>query len=303
MNVETLKEKNFFSLAIYAARPKTLVAALLPVVLGMFIAKGEGSYNIVTYLYTLMCAIFIQVGTNYANDYFDAVTGKDTSERLGPPRVGSLNLVSKQALMTLAILAFGCATLCAIPLAKAAGIYILYLMALAVFLGFAYSWGKYSLANTGLANSVVFAVFGPLATVMSYYIQTGHLSAKAAFIGLIPGSLSIMMFAMNNLRDIEQDRKAGKKTLAVRFGFNWGKKEFQRALFLSWATLPLAMILFNTPAITLLPLALFPQGVKIGKAVNDAETGKDIVPLFERVAKYNALYALLCAIAWRIACS
>jgi 1,4-dihydroxy-2-naphthoate polyprenyltransferase len=300
MKAEALKQKNFFSLLLYGARPKTLVAALLPVVLGMFLAKSEGFYNIITYLYTLGCSVFIQIGTNFANDFFDSKAGRDTEKRLGPARIGSLGLLSKNVLLACTIISFVIASACAIPLAQIGGPVIYPLMALAVFLGFYYSWGKYSLANTGLANIVVFTVFGPLATSLTYYLQVGTFSKEAAFLGIIPGSLSIMMFAMNNLRDMDEDRTGGKKTLVVRFGFDWGKKEFLWALFLSWATIPLSMMLFHTSMLALIPLLLLPKGIKIGKQVFSAKSSNDIAPLFEVVAKYNSIYALLCAIAWRI---
>ncbi|MCH9621911.1 MAG: 1,4-dihydroxy-2-naphthoate octaprenyltransferase [Chlamydiia bacterium] len=303
MKAEALRQKSFLSLLIYGARPKTLVAALFPVVLGMFIAKADGFYNIYIYLCTMLCGLFIQIGTNYANDYFDTKAGRDTKKRLGPARIGALGLLSKPTILACTITAFAIASCFAILLTQVAGQLILWMMALAIFLGLSYSMGKYSLANTGFANIVIFIVFGPLATAATYYLQTSFLSTKAAFLGIIPGCLSLMMFAMNNLRDIDEDRNGGKKTLVVRFGFDWGKKEFLRALFISWAIIPLAMMIYHTSIITLLPLILVPQGIKLGRKVQAAKNSEEIAPLFDVVAKYNAMYALFNAIAWRIVAS
>ncbi|MCH9616723.1 MAG: 1,4-dihydroxy-2-naphthoate octaprenyltransferase [Chlamydiia bacterium] len=300
MTAKTLSEKSFFSLAIYGARPKTLVASFFPVILGMLLARFNGFYDIKIYLCTLFTAGFIQIGTNYANDFFDSNAGRDTKQRLGPPRLGSLNLVSKRTLSNLMIFSFVAAATLSIPLISTGGPIITYLMIAAVILGMVYSYGRYSLANTGLSNLIVFVVFGPLGTVMSYYLQTGLYETKAAFLGILPGCLSLMLFAMNNLRDYEEDKAHGKKTLVVRFGFAWGKKEYLTALFSAWIILPISMMIYHTPLITLLPLFLLPKGMRLAKKVRDAQTPLDIIPLFEETAKYNVLFALCYILGWRI---
>lgn len=300
MNAEALSKKPFLSLAAYGARPKTLVASLFPVVLGMLLARFQGNYNVIVYLATLLTAMFIQIGTNYANDYFDAQAGRDTKERLGPPRIGSLDLISKTALLSLTIISFTLACLFAIPLVAIGGNLIISMLALSVVLGIFYSYSRYSLANTGLANIVVFTVFGPLGTLMAYYFQTGAYDTKAAVFGIIPGCLSLMMFAMNNLRDFEEDKKSDKKTLVVRFGFDWGKREYICSLFLSWLCIPATMMLYSAPLLTLLPFLLLPKGLRLARKVLSAKTPLEIVPLFEETAKYNALFALIYIISWRL---
>ena len=300
MNIQALKQKSLLSLVVYGARPKTLVASFFPVILGMLLARASGRYNILIYLSTLFCAAFIQIGTNYANDFFDGKSGRDTSKRLGPPRLTSLGLLPKVTIRTLMIVSFCLASLCSIPLIQAGGPLIIYLMVFAILLGIGYTYGKYSLANTGLSNFTIFAVFGPIGTVMSCYLQTGLFNPQAAFLGIIPGCLSLMMFAMNNLRDMDEDKISGKKTLVVRFGFEWGKKEFLIALFTSWIILPLSMMLYSAPIITLLPLLLMYKGIKLAKKVSHASTPAEIIPLFEETAKYNLLFALAYILSLRI---
>jgi 1,4-dihydroxy-2-naphthoate octaprenyltransferase len=301
MQIEILKQKSIFSLLLYGTRPKTLTASAFPVILGMLLARNCGYYSISVYLCTLFSGIFLQIGANLANDYFDGKNGRDTKKRLGPLRLGSSNLISKKTLLLSTIFSFTIAALFAIPLVQKGGNIIIFLTLLGVFLGFYYSVGKYSLANTGLSNFVIFTVFGPLSTLMTYYLQTGIYKTEVAFIGIIPGCLSLMLFAMNNLRDIEEDRSNGKNTLVVRFGFDWGKREYLISLFTSWLIIPMCLMIYNTPIITLLPLILIPKGVKIGKKILNAKSAKDITVLFEETAKYNLLYALFTIISWRIA--
>ena len=301
MKVEQLREKNFLSLVVYGMRLKTLVASGFPVILGMLLARFDGFYDISVYLCTLFTAVFLQIGTNYANDYFDSKAGRDTDRRLGPPRVGSLGLISKKVLFSLMCTSFATACILSSYLIMVGGAVILYLILAAVALGVFYSFGKYSLANTGLANAVVFIVFGPLGCLMTYYLQSGTYELKAAFYGIIPGCLSLMMLAMNNLRDMEEDKLGNKKTLAVRFGFDWGKKEYLRAVFLSWLIIPLSMMFYGAPIITLLPFLMVKKAYSLGKKVHSAKTPKDIIPLFEETAKYNVIFALLYIVSWRIA--
>jgi 1,4-dihydroxy-2-naphthoate octaprenyltransferase len=301
MNVQFLKQKGFFGLIVYGARPKTLVASFFPVILGMLLARFDHHYDIVIYLYTLFSALFLQIGTNYANDLFDHKAQRDTSHRLGPPRLGALGLLSQKELSILTFTSFFISAILAIPLIVKGGILIVFLLLLALFLGIFYSYGRYSLANTGLANIVVFIVFGPLGTAITYYLQSQSYSANAVFFGCLPGALSLMLFAMNNLRDMQEDKKGNKKTLVVRFGFLWGKIEYMLFLFIALVIPPLGLLFFNAPLITLLPLILLKQGFSLSHAVYKAFDSLEIVPLFEKTAMFNTLYALLTIIGWRIA--
>ena len=301
MDARTLKQKSKVTLLYYGCRPKTLFASAFPVILGMLLAKFHGHYDIIIYLETLFAAILLQIAANYANDYLDHKDKWDTSERLGPPRLSSLNLISKKESLLILSLTIFSAILLTIPLIIHGGKLILYLLFLGVFTVFFYSYGKYSLANTGLANLVVFFVFGPLATFTTYYLQTHIYSTEAALLGAIPGCLSIMLFTINNMRDIAEDKKGGKKTLIVRFGFIWGKIEYITALIISLLVPPIFVIYYNIPAITILPLFLLPKSMELAIKVIKTSSPKDIVPLFEKTAKYSILYALLYTIGWRIA--
>ena len=302
MTIKTAaRPKNFAQLALLGARPKTLTASFFPVILGMCLARFTGQYNLMLYLATLVCAAFVQIGTNYANDFFDAEAGRDTHKRLGPPRLAGNGLMPKKYVFWLMVVSFGIASIAAIPLVAAAGSVVLYLLILAVALGILYTYGKYSLANTGLSNLTIFIVFGPFGTFMSYYLQSGKSALAPAIYGIIPGCLSLMMFAMNNLRDFEEDRAGGKNTLVVRFGFAYGKMEYLLSLAISWLIIPLTMMLYQAPLITMLPLIWLPKASRLAKELSLAEKPEHIVPLFEKTAKYILLFALTYILAWRIA--
>lgn len=298
---QTLKKPSLLSLYFLGARAKTLTASAYPVILGMVLARFDGSYNIYLYLCTIFTAVFLQIGCNLANDYYDGKEGRDTKNRKGPKRLSSSGVIEKSMLFSFMAVSFMICIISCIPLIQAGGRQIFYMLSLGIFLAIFYTKGKYSLANTGLASPVVLLVFGPIATAYCYFFQTGMFSAKAALFGFLPGSLSMMMFAMNNLRDIEEDRQANKNTLVVRFGFTYGKLEFFFFLLTSML-LPLFLAYYYShPVITLLPCALFVVAYKIAYSVHIAKDSNDIIALFPKVARFNIFYSLLSIIGWRIA--
>lgn len=221
------------ALWIQAARPKTVVASLCPVFIGGTFALTEHHTNPLLFLFTLLTALGIQISTNLANDYFDFFKGADTKDRIGPRRITAAGLVAP-ATMRLAVLAsFAITTLVSIPLILQGGVVMSWLISLSLFLGYAYTGGPYPLAYLGLGDLFVLIFFGPCATLGTYFLQTGHISWLPALLGIPAGLISTAILTANNLRDVESDRIAHKKTLCVRFGRFFGKGEYALALSLA----------------------------------------------------------------------
>ncbi len=214
------------ALWIQASRPKTLPAALTPVAMGVVIAWREGTFAALPGAAALVGALLIQVATNFANDYFDGVKGTDTEDRLGPQRLVQAGLVSPAAMKRAFILAFGCAALVGAYLVWHAGWPIVVIGLASILFGVLYTGGPRPLGYLGLGDLLVLVFFGPVATAGTHFVQALTWSPTAIVAGLAPGLLGVALLAVNNLRDVDGDRLAGKRTLAVRFGTTFAKVEY-----------------------------------------------------------------------------
>lgn len=211
---------------LFAIRPKTLTVSLAPVILGTALAYHDGYFSTYYLTLTLAAALLIQIGTNLSNDYFDFQKGADTHERIGPVRVTQAGLISPQKVKMAFILAFGLAACTGLLLVFRGGWPILLIGIASILSGLAYTAGPYALAYMGLGELFVLVFFGPVAVLGTYYIQALSFSWTAFWVGISIGLLACAILVVNNLRDIEQDRKANKKTLAVRFGRNFASYEY-----------------------------------------------------------------------------
>ena len=207
---------------IWAARPKTLWAAVAPVLLGTAFAFGEDAFHALSACCAFLVAVFIQVGTNYANDYQDFAQGADTADRKGPMRITQAGLASPRAVRTAAAIAFLIAFLAGLYLVVRGGWLLLFIGLVSILCGAIYSAGRYSLAYLGIADLFVLVFFGPVAVAGTHYVQALTFSWPVALAGLGPGFLATAILLVNNTRDIEEDRAAGKKTLVVRWGRSAG---------------------------------------------------------------------------------
>ena len=205
-----------------AARPKTLPAAAAPVLLGTAFAVADGAFHALAALCALAGALLIQVGTNFANDAEDAVRGADTAARVGPRRAVNEGWVTAGQMRRAAALTFGAAFASGLFLVWRGGWPILALGLVAIASGYAYTKGRYALAYTGLADVFVLVFFGPVAVGGTYFVQALALPAWVLVAGLGPGALATAILIANNVRDVEQDRAADKRTLVVRFGRPFG---------------------------------------------------------------------------------
>lgn len=280
---------------IEGARPKTLIASVSPVLLGTVIAYDAGAFNFWVFLATLLFALCVQIGTNFANDYIDFVKGADTSERKGPRRLVQAGLVSVQKMRMVTAGIFALAGLLGIYLMTVGGWQIGALALLAIIFGYLYTGGPYPLGYLGLGDLFVLIFFGPVAVAGTTYLQTETLSSLAIITGFAPGLLSTALLAMNNLRDVEQDRKANKKTLPVRFGVTFGKWETVVCLLVPCL---IPFVLYNLTHAHLLSLTSIGCLILITPLVRALLTHSELGPLFPQVGKILTLFTLLFTLGW-----
>lgn len=220
---------------IRAARPKTLPAAAVPVVIGGALAHAGGVFDPVPWLVCMGFALLIQIGTNYANDYYDFVQGVDDERRIGPQRAVASGWISPRAMRNgmrvVFVLAFGLGCL----LVPYGGWWLILVGLVSILCGIAYTGGPYPLGYNGWGDVFVFVFFGWVATGLTYYVQAGTFSVSLGALsgviwnllaGMVPGALATNLLVVNNVRDEPLDREAGKRTLAVRFGRGFGIGEY-----------------------------------------------------------------------------
>jgi 1,4-dihydroxy-2-naphthoate octaprenyltransferase len=277
---------------IGAARPPTLVAAAVPVAVGAAIAHAEGSVNWLAVVAALAGAFLIQIGTNFANDVFDFEKGADTAERLGPTRAVQAGLISAAQMRRAMWLVFGLAVLVGLYLTTVVGPLVLLLGAVSIASGIGYTGGPFPLAYNGLGDLFVFLFFGFAAVLGTVWVGHGTVS-WLAFAAAIPiGALSTAILVVNNLRDIETDRKAGKMTLAVRFGARAAYAEYVGMIALAFAV-PVALVITDLASPWVLlslaasPLALY-SVVKVAKT-----RGRALNAMLVRTAQLLLLFGFL----------
>ena len=283
---------------IPAARPRTLPAAIAPVLMGIVIAVGDDSFHLPAAAAALIGALLIQIGTNFANDYFDFVKGTDTKERIGPRRATAAGLVQPATMRAAFILTFGLAMLVGAYLVWRAGWPLVWIGLASVVCGVLYTGGPKPLGYIGAADFFVILFFGPIATAGTHYVQTLEWSRTAMVAGLAPGLLATALLTVNNLRDIEGDQKAGKRSLAVRFGARFAKGEYVACL-LGAALVPLVLWQFlDAPIGVLWATASCLLGVPPLRVVLGWIPGKDIHAALAGTGRLLVLYALAFSIGW-----
>ena len=218
---------------LLAARPQTLWASVSPVLIGSAMAFEAGLWHGPSALAALVVAVLIQIGTNYANDYFDFLKGADTRERVGPLRATQAGLVKPETMRRAFILVFALAILCGSYLVWRGGGLAFWIGLTCILSGLLYTATPFATAYTGFADLFVLVFFGPVAVAGTYFVQGLSLNVPVLVAGLAPGLISTAILTVNNLRDMEQDRIAGKKTLAVRFGKRFSQVEYSMLLILA----------------------------------------------------------------------
>ena len=211
---------------LLAARLKTLPAAISPVMLGSALAFHDGMFDLLICLMTLLAAILIQIGTNFANDVFDFQKGTDRQDRKGPIRATQAGLISAENMKKAMWQTFALAICVGIYLALIGGWPIVIIGLASIVAGIAYTGGPYPLGYHGLGDVFVFIFFGIIAVPGTYYLQTDTINSLSIWMGIVMGMLSNAILVVNNLRDADTDKLSGKKTLAVRFGKKFSRVQY-----------------------------------------------------------------------------
>lgn len=227
---------------LLASRPKTLPAAVSPVIIGCAVAFAEQSFRFGPALAAFLGALLLQIGANLANDVFDFEKGADQHDRLGPMRVTQAGLLSPNEVKTGMWVTFGLAAFCGIYMTLVSGWFILLIGALAILAAIAYTGGPFPYGYKGLGEIFVFIFFGFAAVCGTYYAQTKTISQLAILSSIPVGLLIVAILVVNNVRDYESDKAANKRTLAVRFGLEWARQEFISIVILAFVIVVLLSI-------------------------------------------------------------
>jgi 1,4-dihydroxy-2-naphthoate octaprenyltransferase len=264
---------------VLASRPKTLFAAVAPVLLGSALAFSQSKGNLPAALAALFGAICIQIATNLANDYWDAKKGADTADRLGPVRVTASGLLKPRTVFLGMVFFFLLATAAGVFLTLRAGWPVVAIGVASILFGILYTAGPFSLAYLGLGEVFTFLFFGLVATAGTYFVQALSYSPDAVLLGVMPGCYSVVLIALNNLRDRATDQRVNKKTLAVRFGEKFARIEILFFLFVP-SIVPLFILQFHGGG-WLCAMAAFLSALRVGGPLvrlRDPRVINDLLP-------------------------
>jgi 1,4-dihydroxy-2-naphthoate octaprenyltransferase len=280
---------------ILASRPATLPVAVAPVAVGTAVAHVIGEVRWMPAAAALAGAVLIQIGTNFANDVFDAEKGADDEKRIGPPRAVQKGLLTPRAVRVGMAVAFGLATLLGIYLAIVGGPVIVAIGIASILSGIAYTGGPYPLGYNGLGDAFVFVFFGPVAVAGTTWVAAGQAPA-AAYLASVPvGALATAVLVINNVRDRVGDARTGKRTLVVRHGRRFGVVE-HAALHLAAGFAPvLGAIGGWLPATSLMALPVLALGWRITRELASNDDGARLNPLLARQAKVLLAFAAVFA--------
>ena len=280
---------------LLASRPKTLLAAVVPVMVGSALAISMNKFFLPYSLVALLCSVLIQVGTNFTNDLYDYLKGSDTVKRKGPRRVLASGLISVKEMKLAIILVFGLTFLLGLYLVYSVGILILWVGIFSIFAGIIYTAGPYPLAYNGLGDVFVFIFFGIIGTMGTFYLHTQEISLLSFVVSIPVGALITNILVVNNYRDIDEDREANKKTLAVLMGRIFTRWQFILLITLSYLTTILLYFYFNYSLWILLPLFTIPIAgilIRMFYTLNGEELNKTL----ELSAKFAGVFGLLLSI-------
>jgi 1,4-dihydroxy-2-naphthoate octaprenyltransferase len=250
-----------------AIRVPTLSAAVVPVLVGTAIALRERRVSLTVFIVTMCAALLIQIGTNLTNDLFDFQKGADTGERLGPVRVVQSGLISERQVALASALSFGVAIVLGIYLAMVGGWPIVAIGLAAVVSGIAYTGGPWPLGYHGLGDVFVFIFFGVVAVVGTFYLQAGTVNTAALMASLPVAMLVTAILVVNNLRDVDTDRRAGKRTLAVRFGPAATRYQYAVLVLGAYVIVAAMWLAGANSAWAMLPWLTLPLGLRLVRYV------------------------------------
>ena len=268
---------------ILGARPRTLPAAITPVVVAVAIAYP--TFDFINALLALLVGLSLQIAVNYANDYSDGIRGSDT-DRVGPTRLVASGLATPSEVKKAAFLAFAIGAMAGIYLANRTSYWFIAIGAVAIFSAWGYTGGKNPYGYRGLGEIYVFIFFGLVATLGTYYGQTGEITIEAIMAAISNGAVSCALLAVNNIRDIEGDAKVNKRTLAVRLGDTRARRFYMFLIFIA---------IFTSFTVTIFAaLGIFPAL----KLLNEIKfrTGKELIAVLGATGKFQLILGGLISI-------
>ena len=286
---------------LLAARPPTLPAAVAPVLVGTAVAAIDGPFDVGLFLQVLAAAILIQIGVNFANDLSDFRRGADTPERLGPPRAVAMGWLTERQMLAGAITVFGSAAAIGVSLTIAAGWPILAAGAASCVAAVAYTGGPWPYGYHGLGDVVCFAFFGLVAVMGSGYVQSGELTWELAAASIPVGCLVTAILVANNLRDIDTDRAAGKRTLAVMLGDRRTRWEYALLVAAAFGATLIFAAAGVLPRWTALALAALPLALPLCRVVLGGAVGAELIVVLKRTAMLHLLVGAFIALGALIA--
>jgi 1,4-dihydroxy-2-naphthoate octaprenyltransferase len=278
-----------------AARPRTLPAAVAPVLVGTALAVTEGTFRVGAFIAALLGALFIQVGTNLSNDYSDARRGADTEDRLGPVRVTAGGLVPPRQVLIATYVTFGLAVLCGVYLVAVAGWVILAIGAASILAGVLYTGGPRPYGYEGLGELFVFLFFGIVAVAGSYYAQTKDLEWEAFVFAVPVGLIASAILVVNNVRDAPTDARVGKRTLAVRLGRDRARDLFAAMIYLAFVA-ALVPWIAGSRAVgpwVLITLLALPLAVPLVRTVRQHDDGPTLNKALARTGMLQLVFCVL----------
>ena len=277
---------------ILGARPRTLPAAIAPVVVASALAGSD--FNWFRAALALKVGVWLQIGVNYANDYSDGVKGTDEN-RVGPTRLVASGLASAKAVKNAAFISFAIASVAGLWLSLLTSPLLILIGMLAIAAAWGYTGGKNPYGYSGLGEVSVFTFFGLVATMGTYYVQTESVTALSFIVAIPMGALSCAILAVNNIRDRAQDELVGKRTLSVRLG-----DRKARHLYVSLLVLAHVAALATLIPTAILTLLVAPMSFSISKLVLSGVSGKELIPALGRTGKLQLIFAILFAVALAI---
>ena len=276
---------------IAASRPKTLPAAVSPIMVGTVEAIGQGRIDWFPVFICLGFALLIQIGTNMANDYFDFIKGADTETRLGPERQVAAGKIAPKTMLIVAVSIFALAFLLGLNLVAYRGWELLVVGVLSILFGYAYTGGPYPLAYHGLGDIFVVFFFGLVATSGTFYVLTGDLTTEVFLLGLALGCLANNILVVNNYRDLETDAQAGKRTLVVRRGRGFAILQYRIQFLVAYAVIVIYFLLAKN-GWALLPFLSVPLAWNLSFSLSRTK-GAALNALLAKSARLLLLFSIL----------
>ncbi len=277
---------------ILGARPRTLPAAIAPVLVASALAGSE--FNWFRAALALKVSLWLQIGVNFANDYSDGIKGTDAN-RIGPTRLVGSGLATARSVKFAAFISFGIASICGLWLAILTSPILIAVGILSIAAAWSYTGGRKPYGYSGFGEISVFVFFGLVATIGSFYVQTQRITLMSFIVAIPMGALSCALLAINNLRDLNQDAIAGKKTLAVRMGDSAARRAFVTLLVLAHVGAIATLI-----PTTLLTLLVAPLTFSLARQVMRGASGAALIPLLGKTGKLQLIFSAIFALALAI---